>query len=128
MPLKKISDTGRKAFEAAGDATRATGSAAYKGAKLSAQFTANAAGASIKKTLDGIEYVDKKIEKADQLVENTLGQSGRKVGGVFGEEAAFQGERAGRLSYRGMKWGVNLLPLPPALSKAADALRHLRRK
>jgi type IV secretory pathway TrbL component len=128
MPLRKISDTGKKAFNAAGNAARATRIAAFNGAKFSAQFTAKATGTGIRKTLDGIESVDKKIENADKLVESTLGKSGRKVAGVFGEEAATQGERAGRLSYRGMKWGINLLPIPPALTKAAEALRHFRRK
>lgn len=127
MALQSLKDITCRAFsvtaETAGSAARAT----YDATGTALRVTFNALGAGFTYTLDGIEYVDDSIDRADLAMENAAGTAGRKTAGILGDDAEPHGERAGKIVYKAAKLAVNFVQVPGMFRDGIDLIRHLRR-
>ena len=138
MALKQLKDASTRAFTAAVNGTisaaqtlaEGTSTAArhtYNATATGVNLTFNAAASGASYTLEGIEYMDKKFDQADDAMENAVGTAGGKAAGIFGERAKPYGERLGKISYKATKIGINFIQLPGVWRQSIDLLRALRR-
>ncbi|GEM_PF-3400110 len=127
MALQTIKDISARAFNATADATETAFDATCYATVTAARVTFNAVGAGVTYTLDGIEYVDEKIDAADLAMENAAGAAGRKTAGIFGEHAEPHGERAGKIVYKGIKIAINFIQLPGMWQEGVEILKTMRR-
>ena len=86
------------------------------------------AGWALEKSVDAVEAVEERIDRADRRIEDGAGAVFRETAGLVSDQAKPGAERAGRAAYKLGKLVVNVTGLPGTAQKAVDALRIMRPK